>query len=74
MAKVLIHPELIELAHVLHVADIDYEDNRGSSDLYEFADRARKAQQNFRIRKAELEGEGVEIWGNEPSSQNQPTE
>lgn len=62
MSKILIHTELIALANVLRLADIDYEDNKGGNDVYEFAERARKAQQNFRERKAELEGEGVEIW------------
>lgn len=74
MTKILIHPELIELAHILRVADIDYEDMKGSNDSHEFADRARKAQQNLRCRKAELEGEGVEIWGDDLTPNAELTE
>ena len=61
----MIHPELIELFTTFKLADIDYEDNSGSSNAYEFADRARQAQKAFRDRRAELEAEGVEIWGDE---------
>jgi hypothetical protein len=63
MSTILIHPELINLFGALHVADLDYEDNRGSSNAHEFAARARQAQKAFRDRKAELEAEGVVIWG-----------
>ena len=62
MGKVLIHPELIELFTTFKVADIDYEDNKGSSNAHEFADLAMAAQGAFRDRKAELEADGVEIW------------
>lgn len=65
MSKILIHPELIELFGALRVADIDYEENRGSPDVGEYAERARGAQMAFRERKAELEAAGVEIWGAE---------
>jgi len=58
----LIHPELIALYRMLHIADIDFEDNRGSSNAYEFVDRARAAQKAFRERKAELEAAGARIW------------
>jgi len=63
MSKILIHPELIKLARILYVADIDYEDNKGSSSWLEFADRAREAQAAFRAKRQELEDAGVEIWG-----------
>ena len=63
MSKVLTHPELIELFTTFKLADMDYEDNKGSSNAYEFADRARRAQKAFRDRRAELEAKGVEIWG-----------
>lgn len=65
MGKILIHKELIDLANVWRVADIDYQDIAGSNDAYEFADRARKAQKALLDRKAELEAQGVEIWGDE---------
>ena len=65
MSKVLIHPELIELFTTFKLADIDYEDNSGSGNAYEFADRARAAQKAFRDRREELEAAGVEIWGEE---------
>lgn len=63
MGRVLVHPELIELFKEFYLADLDYEDNKGSNDAYEFADRARDAQKAFRDRKTELENAGIEIWG-----------
>lgn len=63
MSKVLVHPELIELFETFRMADIDYQDNAGGHNAYEFADRARAAQKAFRERRAELEAAGVEIWG-----------
>lgn len=65
MSKVLIHPELIELFTAFKLADIDYEDNKGGGNAYEFADRARMAQKSFRDRQAELEADGVDLWGEE---------
>lgn len=62
MTKILNRPELIELFTTFKLADLDYEDNKGSSNAYEFADRARIAQRAFRTRKEELEAEGVDIW------------
>lgn len=50
-----IHPDLKEAAFALHMADLDYEENKGSSEFGQmFADRARAAQANYRVAKAEL--------------------
>ena len=65
MTQVLVHPELIALFNTLYVADLDYEDNRGSHSASEFATRARRAQTAFRERKEELEAEGTVIWGDD---------
>jgi hypothetical protein len=59
----LIHPELIELFTKFKLADLDYEDNKGSRNVYEFAERASQARLAFRTRREELEAEGVQIWG-----------
>jgi hypothetical protein len=62
MGKMLSHPELIKLFNDWIIADDDYEDNKGSEEMYEFAKIAKAAQKAFVKRRAELEAEGVSIW------------